>query len=172
MNNRHSSKEAAMNAVKAGGEQAPAKAAASLPFSKWWKGALERAGKTLAQTLATRLIAVGMAMITFATFRDAAIVAVFAGLGALVASPFTVRLANRGGGFESFTVNLAIRCVFTFGETLAGLVTAAKAFNYINFAWPSALSQATVAALLSILTSVASLSPGEPNSPSLIKGVK
>jgi hypothetical protein len=167
-----------MNAVAAGGQQAARQQAAAAPagmtFAKWWKGALERAGKTVAQTLATSLIGVGLAAITFTTFRNAGIVALFAGLGALVASPFTVTIANRGSGgkIESFLANSAVRCVFTFGETLAGLVTAAKGFNYITFGWASALSQATVAALLSILTSVASSTPGEPNSPSLVQGVK
>lgn len=167
-----------MNAVTAGGQQAapspPADAPVGMTFSKWWKGALERAGKTVVQTLATSLIGVGLAMVTFTTFRNAGIVALFAGLGTLVASPFTVTIANRGSGgkIESFVANAAVRCVFTFGETLAGIVTAAKGFNYITFAWASALSQATLAALLSILTSVASSAPGEANSPSLVQGVK
>jgi Putative lactococcus lactis phage r1t holin len=165
-----------MGAVAAEGRQAEPQphAKAGLSFSTWWRGALERVGKTVAQTLATRLIGVGLAMITFTAFRNAAIVALFAGLGALVVSRFTVTIANRGlgGGIESFAANTAIRCVFTFGETLAGLVTVAKGFNYITFAWPSALGQATVAALLSILTSVASSASGEPNSPSLIRGAK
>jgi Putative lactococcus lactis phage r1t holin len=128
----------------------------------------------VAQTLSTSLIGTGLALVTFTTFRNAAIVALFAGLGTLAVSPITLPLANRGrgGAIETFAVNTAIRCVFTFAETLAGLVTAAKGFNYITFHWPSALSQATVAALLSILTSVASSGSGEPNSPSLVKGVK
>jgi hypothetical protein len=167
-----------MNGVPQQGQQAGTPAAATgttaLTFSKWWKGALERAGKTVAQTLATSLIGLGLAMITFTTFRNAAIVALFAGLATLAVSPFTVSIANRGPGgtFEAFAANAALRCVFTFGETLAGLVVAAKGFDYGTFGWASALSQATVAALLSVLTSVASSNPGEPNSPSLIKGVK
>jgi len=149
-------------------------AAGAQTFSKWCKGALERSGKTVAQTLATSLIGMGLAMITFTTFRNAAVVALFAGLGTFAASPFTVTIGNRGvgGAMQSFAANAGVRCVFTFGETLAGIVTAAKGFNYITFGWASALGQATVAALLSILTSVASSSTGEPNSPSLVKGVK
>jgi hypothetical protein len=166
-----------MNAVPGQEQAGPSAAAdgtADSSFTKWWKGALERAGKTVAQTLATSLIGAGLAMITFTTFRNAAIVALFAGLATLAVSPFTVSISNGGsaGTIESFAANAAVRCVFTFGETLAGLVVAAKGFDYITFAWASALSQATVAALLSILTSVASSNPGEPKSPSLVKGVK
>lgn len=140
----------------------------------WWKGAAERAGKTVAQTLATSLIGTGLAMITFARFGDDLVVAIFAGLGAVVASPLTIALANGAvsAKVETFAVNAAIRCVFTFVETLAGLVVADKAIGLATFGWAAALSQALVAALLSILTSVASATPGQPGSPSLVKDVK
>jgi hypothetical protein len=72
----------------------------------------------------------------------------------------------------SFSLNSGIRAVFTFGETLAGLVIAASAFDLFTFKWASSLGQAAVAATLSLLTSLASKSTGDQDSPSLIATVR
>lgn len=135
---------------------------------KWIAGAIERAGKTVAQTLATGLLALNIATLTsFTPIRNAVVVAVSAGVLSVFTSLGSIRLSQG----RSFAKNTLLRAALTLVQTLGGVAAAAKPFNVIDFHWPMALATAGVAALASVLTSLASAKPGQPDSPSLIAGV-
>jgi hypothetical protein len=60
------------------------------------------------------------------------------------------------------------RAVKTFAQTLIALITAVEGFDLFSAEWPEILAAAGTAAVLSILTSIASLPVGEPNSASAL----
>jgi hypothetical protein len=59
------------------------------------------------------------------------------------------------------------RAVKTFAQSLVAIFSAAGV-GLLTAPWTTALSTAGMAALLSVLTSMASAQVGEPNSPSLV----
>ena len=63
----------------------------------------------------------------------------------------------------------AERAVKVFAETLAGVLVV-SGVGLFAADWKSALSTALMATLVSVLTSVASLRWGPPNSPSVVQG--
>jgi hypothetical protein len=62
----------------------------------------------------------------------------------------------------------AERAVKVFAETLAGVLVV-SGVGLFSTDWKTALSTALMAAFVSVLTSVASLKMGEPNSPSVVR---
>ena len=59
------------------------------------------------------------------------------------------------------------RAVKTFAQTLVAVLSITS-FGLLNAPWTTALSTAGMAAMLSVLTSMASVPVGEPNSPNLL----
>src|SRR5579862_4312535 len=73
---------------------------------KWLAGALERAAKTIAQTLATGLLALNIATLTtFTPIRNALVVAVSAGVLSVITSFGSIRLSEG----QSFVKNTLLR---------------------------------------------------------------
>jgi hypothetical protein len=131
--------------------------------------ALERFGKTVAQVLATRLTAVGMAMLTYTNFGYALFVALIAGAMSLLISGlrnltgFWVKDAN-------FMSGAASRSVITLVAIVVALLITHELFEGFVFTWSGTIGQAVFAGGLSILTSLASYPVGRQGSPSLVGG--
>ena len=68
---------------------------------------------------------------------------------------------------RQFWILTAERAVKTFAQALAA-VLAASGVGLLDAEWTTALATAGMAALLSVLTSVASLKVGPPDSPSTV----
>lgn len=68
---------------------------------------------------------------------------------------------------KTFWKQAAERALKTFAQAMAGAVVGG-ATGLLDVGWEQAASVAGLAALLSLLTSVFSSGPGEPNSPSLV----
>jgi hypothetical protein len=69
---------------------------------------------------------------------------------------------------SSFWVSALERLLKTFCQSLLAMLTVAPAFNILNVSWTNALGVATGAAVLSLLTSMASINIGPAGSPSLV----
>jgi hypothetical protein len=132
-------------------------------------GFLERAGKTTAQTLASGLMTLTPAMLsTFAPLRNAFVIAVSAGVLSLITAFGAIKVSKKLG----YLSNSLLRSALTFAQTVAATAGASKPFNLLQFRWPQAIAIAGIAALASLLTSLASTNVGDPGSPSLVKGVR
>ena len=66
-----------------------------------------------------------------------------------------------------FSIDAAERAVRTFAQALVAALTAGFVFTD-GAAWGAALLTAAIAALVSLLTSVAASGIGDPNSPALL----
>ena len=66
-----------------------------------------------------------------------------------------------------FLSSLVERAVKTFAQALVAILTAG-ATDLLSVGWLAALSTAGMAALVSVLTSIASSAWGDPESPSLV----
>jgi hypothetical protein len=69
---------------------------------------------------------------------------------------------------SSFWVSALERAVKTLCQSLLAMLTVAPAFNVLNVSWANALGVAAGAAILSLLTSMASINIGPAGSPSLV----
>lgn len=127
----------------------------------------EKALKTFAQTLLL-FLAVGFSAFdaSWGTILQAsALATVVTVLTALVQSSWTS---------SNQYVEIAARAARTFLASLVGaipVVDASHAFTFSDVNWSGAASVAAGAAVISLLTSAASLRLGPPNTPSLVREV-
>jgi hypothetical protein len=68
-----------------------------------------------------------------------------------------------------FLRELAERALKTFAQTLVALLTAGATTNIVSMPWTAALLIAAGAAVLSVLTSIASAQFGDEATPSLVR---
>lgn len=69
---------------------------------------------------------------------------------------------------STFWASTLERLLKTFCQSLLAILTVGPAFNVLNVSWSNALGVAAGAAILSLLTSLASVNIGPAGSPSLV----
>lgn len=136
-----------------------------MSLKAWLIDALERAGKTVAQTFASVLLTLGVAL-HWTQFWHALDIALLAGVVSLLTSVLSIPI--------SATLNpvaqAAFRALLTFVQSALGFVAANTFLDLTSVPWLQVLQVALITTLTSVLTSLASWQVGVAKEhPSLVR---
>lgn len=121
----------------------------------WIVGAGERAGKTIAQSFATTLLALGVAL-HWASFWHALDIALLAGAVSVITSVVSIPVSAQ----LKPAYQVALRAVLTFGQSALAFLAANTFVNITDVPWLQIFQVSLIAAVTSVLTSWASWNVG------------
>ena len=127
--------------------------------------ALERGGKTVVQVFASTLITLGAAL-QWTNLWHALDVALLAGVVALITALVTIPVSAT----LAPPLQVILRAVFTFGQAALGYLAANTFLDFTHVPWLKVLQVAIIAALGSVVTSMASRDWGPvKGNPSIVR---
>lgn len=121
----------------------------------WIVGAGERAGKTIVQSFATTLLALGVAL-HWASFWHALDIALLAGVVSIITSVVSIPVSAQ----LKPAYQVALRAVLTFGQSALAFLAANTFVNITDVPWLQIFQVSLIAAVTSVLTSWASWNVG------------
>lgn len=121
----------------------------------WLRDAGERAGKTVTQSFATTLLALGVAL-NWTTFWHALDIALLAGVVSVLTSLVSIPISKQ----LTPALQVLFRALLTFGQTALAFLAANTFVDIVNVPWLQVLQVSLVAAVTSVLTSWASWNVG------------
>lgn len=121
----------------------------------WLRDAGERAGKTITQSLATTLLALGVAL-HWADFWHALDIALLAGVVSVLTSVVSIPISKQ----LTPALQVLFRAVLTFGQSALAFLAANTFVNIVDVPWLQVFQVSAVAAVTSVLTSWASWNVG------------
>jgi hypothetical protein len=121
----------------------------------WTVDALERAGKTVVQTLATTLLALGVAL-RWIVFWHALDIGLLAGVVALLTSVAAIPLSRQ----LTPALQVALRAGLTFVQSTLAFLAANTFLSLTSVPWVQVAQVSLLAAVTSVLTSWASWNVG------------
>lgn len=121
----------------------------------WIVAALEKAGKTTVQSLASTLLALGVAL-HWTNFWHALDIALLAGVVSLITSLVSVPVSQR----IPVAWQVVLRAGLTFGQSALAFLAANAWLDITSVPWIAVFQVSLVAAVTSVLTSWASWNVG------------
>lgn len=121
----------------------------------WLVGAGERAAKTVTQSFATTLLALGVAL-HWASFWHALDIALLAGVVSVITSVVSIPVSAQ----LKPAYQVALRAVLTFGQSALAFLAANTFVNITDTPWLQVFQVSLIAAVTSVLTSWASWNVG------------
>lgn len=121
----------------------------------WLLDAAERAGKTIVQTFAATLLALGVAL-HWTTFWHALDVALLAGVVSIITSLVSIKVSQS----LAPAVQTILRALLTFGQTALAYLAANTFIDITSVPWLQVFQVALMATVGSVITSWASWNVG------------
>lgn len=121
----------------------------------WLRDAGERAGKTIVQSFATTLLALGVAL-NWTSFWHALDIALLAGVVSVLTSLVSIPISKQ----LTPALQVLFRALLTFGQTALAFLAANTFVNIVDVPWLQVFQVSLVAAVTSVLTSWASWNVG------------
>lgn len=121
----------------------------------WLVGAGERAAKTVTQSFATTLLALGVAL-HWASFWHALDIALLAGVVSILTSVVSIPVSQQ----LKPAYQVALRAVLTFAQSALAFLAANTFVDLVSVPWLQVFQVSLIAAVTSVLTSWASWNVG------------